>query len=128
MSADDQKRAAFIAALRNLADAMERNEVIPLPFNPHLSFINLGTAETPEGLAGIVRELGGTSWRQKISDSSGYTWLHVKGDLGGGLEATVQARADAVTQAVQTGVAPVFERKNPALDAVIAEAQEGGER
>jgi hypothetical protein len=124
----DERRAAFIAALRKLADAMERHENIPLPYAPAFSFISLGAEETPEGIAGVVRDLGATHWRQEPSSTtSGITFMHLTGDLGGGISVRVQAREERVTDSVQTGVAPVYERKNAALDAVIAEAQEGGQ-
>jgi hypothetical protein len=118
-----ERRAAFIAALRRLADAMEQHEAIPVPYAPEFSFISLGDAETPEGLAGVVRDLGGTNWAQSTSKGAGITWLHVTGDLGGGLRARIQTRADRVTESVQTGVAPVYEHKNRTLDAVIAETR-----
>lgn len=123
-----ERRAAFIAALRRLADAMERNQDVPLPYSASMTLsLPASEQETPELLAGIVASIGGADWAQEIAEGTGgVPYLYVSSDLGGGFRVRVMARADKVTEAVQTGVAPVYERRTPALDAVIAKAREGG--
>jgi hypothetical protein len=122
------KRAAYIQGLRMLADALERHESIPLPFEGGsrdfcLNVQHLHSA-TADSLAALVRSLGGTGWQQRtVRGDHGMTYLYVTGHIAG-LWVQIQADADEVCEPIEPQ--PVIERKCPALDALIAEAQEGG--
>jgi hypothetical protein len=126
----DEARAAYIDGLRKLADALERSQAIPLPDTgskpgSELGFFVHGRKSEMTGtrLAAMVRALGGEGWQQRTKPGSGITWLEITGQLAG-LFIEINADADQVCEPIDPQ--PVIERSCPALDAVIAEAQEGG--
>ena len=123
MTAPEQ-RAAYIAGMRMLADALERDETIPLPRDGSSAggALDIGWAHhvtSGEEFAAIVRALGGEGWRQEIKSGSGSTWLEVRGRLAG-LWVEIAASAGKVCEPIEPQ--PVIARTCPALDAVIAEA------
>jgi hypothetical protein len=128
MSAED--RAAWIRGMRQVLDALERDETVPLPHvgvkQDVLEFFVHGAASgmTGERLAAMVRALGGEGWQQKTEPGGNITWLKITGHIAG-LGVEINADADQVCEPVEPQ--PVVQRKCPALDAVIAEAQEGGQ-
>jgi hypothetical protein len=127
MSADEI-RAAYIEGLRRLAGTLERDESIPVPrrgrsAHSPLDFGLLHDVASGEEFAAAVRALGGEGWQQEIKSSHNFTWLDVQGRIAG-LWVEVSAGADKVCEPIDPQ--PVIERSCPALDAVIAEAQEGG--
>ena len=126
MSAPD--RDAYIAGLRQLADALERSEEIPLPWDGSSETETLNMAlpastESADSLVAVVRALQGTSWRQTTRAGSGTAYLDVTGRLAG-LWVNVIADADRVCEPIEPQ--PVIERHCPALDAVIAETSQDG--
>jgi hypothetical protein len=126
MSAEE--RAAWIQGMRRLLDKMEQDETIPLPrTGMNLGFpLDFGWVHhvtSGEGFAAIVAAIGGTDWQQETKDSGQYEWLEVTGRIDG-LHVKIVVSTDKVCEPVEPR--PVIERRCPALDAVIAEAQEGG--
>jgi hypothetical protein len=126
-----EDRAAFIAGWRKLAGAMERDERVSPLFNgtsrDYALAINSVTAITDaDALAGFVRSLGGSEWQQqaKRPTDGTATYLYITGRIDG-LWVRVTADADKVCEPIEPQ--PVIERRCPALDAVIAETQEGGQ-
>jgi len=122
-------RTEFITGLRMLAEALDRNPAIPLPYEGRsatspLDFGLLHQVSGGEDFAAVVRSLGGTRWQQEIRRSAdgAYTWLDATGRVGG-LWVKVGANADRVCEPVPPQ--PVIKRTCRALDAVIAEAGTG---
>jgi hypothetical protein len=124
-----EKRAAYIQGLRLLADALESDERIPLPTDGKAAESPIAIQMfhgdvTAEVLAAAVAGLHGTDWASRTERSTSYTFLKVAGRLAG-LHVQVSADADQVCEPIEPQ--PVIERTCPALDAVIAGVQEGGQ-
>jgi hypothetical protein len=125
MSAD---REAVIEGLQKLVDALRADERVPLPWDGTMTSLTFYPHNLDgEGFAEVIRLLGGEGWRQRTTSASSSgavsTWLKVTGHIAG-LRVELNANADEVCEAIEPQ--PVIERHCPALDAVIAEAQEGG--
>jgi hypothetical protein len=113
-------RAAFIAGLRMLAGALERDESIPLPMGGVTRPVSIYVHDlAAEQFAAAIAALRGTGWEQCIEQSGDVTWLVVRGHLAG-LRVEVTTYADEVCEPIPPQ--PVIKRKCPALDAVIAKA------
>jgi hypothetical protein len=124
----EEKRAAYIQGLRMLADALERDESIPVPNRGARADNALDTGllhrvTSGAEFAAIIRSLGGAGWVRETRSSQNFTWIEVTGHLAG-LWVEVSASADKICEPIEPQ--PVIERHCPALDALIAEAQEGG--
>lgn len=126
-----EERAAWIAGVRLVLDALEHDESIPLPHlgvkARTLEWYVHGAADgmTGERLAAMVRALGTEDLQQRTSRGDNITWLTVSGRVAGiGVE--INADADEVCEPVEPQ--PVIERKCAPLDALLAEEQEGGQQ
>jgi hypothetical protein len=120
-----EERAAYIAGLRKLADALESDESIPVPRRGRdaaspLDFGLLHGVGSGEEFAAVIRRLGGSNWSQETKSARDFTWLDVTGHVAG-LWLEVSAGADRICEPIEPQ--PVIERHCPALDAVIAEAE-----
>jgi hypothetical protein len=121
-------RAAYIDGLQKLADRLRADESIPIARTGHsreyaLDFGILHPIASGEEFAAIIRALGGEGWQQEVKSHSGSTWLEVRGRLSG---LWVELAASAADACEPIEPQPVIERHCPALDALLAETQEGG--
>jgi hypothetical protein len=125
MSADET-RAAVLDGLQKYLDAARADERVPLPWDGTTMPLNFYPDDIDgEALAAIITALGGEGWQvsTKPAGEPIGAWLEVAGRIAG-LKVKVYARANEVCEPIEPQ--PVIERSCPALDAVIAEAQEGG--
>ena len=83
------------------------------------------TDETPTCSPMSSRRSAAPAGNSRQCAATARTYLYVNGHLAG-LRVQVIAHADKVCEPVDPQ--PVIERRCPQLDAVIAEAQEGGEQ
>lgn len=102
-------RAAYIKGLRDLADAMEAHEEIPLPYGDQVRIMwHSSRGDAREGLAAAAQVLPVARWDKEVSGKlpEGYTpWFNLTGVLGGegGLEIELTAPRDAVCTRVVKG-------------------------
>lgn len=123
MSADET-RAAYIEGLQKLVDALRADERVPLPFSGTASPMTFYPRLDGQGLAEVIRAMGGEGWAQLTEESQNITWLRVDGRVAG-VRVRINVRADDVCEPVDPQ--PVIERRCPELDALLAETQESEE-
>lgn len=106
----DTARAGYIKGLRELADALEGNDSLPLPYTgtgTEICFYFLSGSDPRAELAAAVRVLGCT-WTKRVTDeTSEYpSYLDLDGSLHG-LRIKLTALRDAVCERVVTGTREV---------------------
>jgi hypothetical protein len=128
MSADEE-RAAYIDGLQKLLDLLRADESIPLPRDGSsraypVDFGIVRPITSGAQFAAIIRTLGGEDWQQELKSSSDFEWLDVRGRIGG-LWVQLSASARDVCEPFEPQPRP--QPRCPEIDALLAEAQEGGE-
>jgi hypothetical protein len=114
--------------MQKLVDLLRADDSIPLPRDgwdrEHpLDFGILHPIASGEQFAAIVRALGAEDWQQEFKSHTDSEWVEVRGHFGGfWLELAASARD--VCEPIEPQ--PVIERRCAALDALLAETQEGG--
>jgi hypothetical protein len=128
--AERQKRAAYIDGLRALADILESNPEVPLPWTGASEYSEIAISdflhvENPrEALAAAARAFRGVKWDKGVREDATYgNYFDLTGRLHG-LYVRLTANRDAVCERVVTGTREVTETvKDPEALAAVPEIE-----
>ena len=122
-AAEDERRAEYIKGMRALADALERNTNLPLPYQGSDSAMTMMflSGDNPRSeMAAAARALP-CNWDKKPWESDSATYFDLTGKLDG-LRMTLTAFRKDVCERVVTGTREVTETvKDPDALAAVPE-------
>lgn len=120
-----ERRAAYIAGLRALAEVLEARDEVPLPYDGYTSGITLhflGGTDPRSAMAAVARAIPCT-WRKRIMDGKDVSYFELDGELAG-LKLTLSALRDSVCERVVTGTREVTKTvKDPEALAKVPEVE-----
>lgn len=121
------KRAGYIDGLRCLADILEDDDAVPLPYHGDGTAITisafLNAPDPRAALAAAARAFRGMTWRKDVRESEYGDYFDLEGELHG-LKLVLTAYRDAVCERVVTGTREVTEMvKDPEALAAVPEVE-----